>query len=90
LEKSEGLRVGDLDEDSYAMLRARLHEVGATGPDFGVFAKVLVVVAVDYTIAGSPEREAQFEWIARHFIQADLTVTIGSGGVRPTSSICGV
>jgi hypothetical protein len=40
---------------------------------------VLVVVAVDYTIAGSPEREAQFEWIARHFIQADLTVTIGSG-----------
>ena len=39
---------------------------------------MLVVIAVDCTAAGSPEREAQFEWIARYFIQTDLTVTLGT------------
>ena len=71
-------RFGELDEDFYVTLRERLRAAGAIGPDIEAFAKVLVIVAVEGTEAGTPEREAQFEWIARHFIQADMTVTLRS------------
>jgi hypothetical protein len=64
LEKSEALRSGEIDEDFYETLRERLRAVGATRPDIEAFAKVLVVGAVECTVAGSPEREVQFERIA--------------------------
>jgi hypothetical protein len=60
------------------------------------FTKVLVVVAVNVTAAGSPERDAKFELIARHFIRADMTVTLRAddskhpGGVsQPTTDPLG-